>query len=633
MIGFFVFILLLFPFQIHTSPDCKTDKSISFRKIFFNLVTFRKYLQIHPDDVEILSNEEKTTERSATFQNIQPDINQNIQPNINQNIQKDSLSSLCDDMLLNICEYLDRSSLLSLRGCNKELVRGYTQVNNIKFMRSLRPRISFETQLLVEKRLASTFFDSFRSYLNSLTDKNCLEYLIENNIFIITLTNDQKAELDNVLMDLRRPNMNFETFLRTAILFYYYSDPLICWNIIEISIKSDILHLSDLSFLPAINHMIVFESSCEFGLVSLSKELLMFTEDFALDLFEGCVRCINKGEIKVFKNILNTALKLNYFDVEKLNLLLEISIKSIKIEFVEILFQTFPCLKFTSNDVIFWIIQSKNCPLLEVLLKHRGGIDLELINKEGLSPFDVCAKNNFWKGIRYMSHFYENTSIRIYSVALRFAISSRNYMSVKSLIHGINRNFGSFANSINKTSIIRFIVYALDTKNLNIIKFILNNSPKNVLNFESEEILLFKSEIFENHLSPVFKVIRDDFLEGFMCLLDRFGIELLDKRDHKGLTPLLMAASLGNVRFFRMINSLRPELIDQVDFKGNNSLHLAFSLTDPMPFINSVLDLNLDWDHFNEDQQSPIDILITHPSINSEDIVLLYNVYTMKFDK
>lgn len=631
MIRFFVFILLLFPFQIHTSPGSKADKSKSVRRRLYDLITFRKYIQIYPDDAENLSDEDKTIERSVT---VHKDSNRNIKRNTNQTIQLDILSSLCDEMLSNICDYLDRSSILSLRGCNKELLRGYTQVNNIKLMKQLRPRISFETQLLVEKRLASTFFASFSLYLSSLIDKICLEYLIENNIFIITLTNDQKAELDNVLVDLRKPSMNFETFLRTAILFYYYTDPLICWNIIEISIKSDILHLSDLSFLPAINHIIVFESSCEFGLVSLSKELLMFTEDFALDLFDGCVRCINKGEIKIFKNILNSALKLNnYFDVEKLNLLLEISIKSIKIDFVEILFQTFPCLKFTSTDVIFWIIKSKNCPLLEVLLKYRGGIDLELKNMEGLSPFDVCAKNNFWEGIRYMSRFYENPSIRVYSLALRFAISSRNYISVQALISGINRNFGSFANAINKTTIIGFIINAIDSKNLSIIKYILDNSPKNVLSFEGEDMLLFKSEIFENYLSPVFKVIRDDFLEGFMCLLDRFGIELLDKRDHKGLTPLLMAASLGNVRFFRMIHSLRPESIDQVDFEGNNSLHLAFSLTDPMSFINSVLDLNLDWNHFNEEHQSPIDILINHPSIKSEDIILVYNVYTMKFDK
>lgn len=320
--------------------------------------------------------------------------------------------------------------------------------------------------------------------------------------------------------------------------------------------------MSDLSFLPGINYIIVFESACELGLESLSNELLMRTEDFSLDLFDGCVRCINKGEAKIFKNILNTSMRLKYFDSEELNLLLETSIKSIKLEFVETLFQTFTFLKFTSTDVIFWIIKSKNCLLLEILLKHRGGIDLELTNKEGLSPFDVCARNNFCEGISYMSRVYEHPSIRVYSLALGFALSSKHYMSVQALIHGINRNFGSFPSAINKTSIIRFIINALNTKNLNIIKFILENSPKNVFNFEGEDMFQFRSEILENYLSPFFHVIRDNFLEGFMCLLDRFGLELLDRRDHKGLAPLLMAASLGNVRLFRMIYSIRPELVN-----------------------------------------------------------------------
>lgn len=131
-------------------------------------------------------------------------------------------------MLLNICDYLDRASLLSLRACNKDLLRGYTQVNNLKLMKHLKPRISFETQLLVEKRLVSTFFASFSSYLSSLIDQTCLAYLIENNIFIITLSTKQKTELDTVLVDLRKPKMNFEFFLRTAILFYYYADPMVC---------------------------------------------------------------------------------------------------------------------------------------------------------------------------------------------------------------------------------------------------------------------------------------------------------------------------------------------------------------------------------------------------------------------
>lgn len=285
------------------------------------------------------------------------------------------------------------------------------------------------------------------------------------------------------------------------------------------------------------------------------------------------------------------------------------------------------------TDIIFWIIKNKNYPLLEILLKYRGDVDFTILDEDGHSPFDISAQHDFWQGIDSMSHVYRYPSIKIYSQALVFAILNQNYLSLQSLIFEINRRFGSFSSALKKAIIIGLIMDALKTRNLSILKLILINSPRNILIIERDLAILLGSAVVEYFLNPVFRTVKDDFLEGFICLLDHFGPGLLDQRSQKGLTPFLMAASLGNTKIFRSIYSMRIESVEQTDYHGNNALHLALkSLSDPMSFIKEILDLNLDWDHLNEDNQSPVDLFINLNCISSEDSIMIYNVLSIKYE-
>jgi hypothetical protein len=469
-------VLIFFPAQILSTWKFSVSESIT--KRFFNLNYFRTSRQIHP----VFSNDE-----TINFDQVLS--------------RKDMLSNICDDLFMIICNYLDSASLLILRSCNKELLKGYTQVMNLRFMKQLQPRISFDPRLFEEKRLASTFLNSFNYYFINLIHQEYLYY----STLINTLSTGQKEELDVVIADLSRPSNNFENFLRLAILFYNYTDAIVFWNLIEASMKSDILHLSDLNFIPQINYKIAFESACDWGLQNLSKELLMRVEELSLDLVDGCVRCINNGEHIVLKNILKSVLKLNYFNPEMIKFLLETSIKKIELESVEILFQHFDFLRFMDTDIIFWIIKNKNYPLLEILLKYRGDVDFTILDEDEHSPFDISAQHDFWQGIDSMSHVYRYPSIKIYSQALVFAILNQNYLSLQSLIFEINRKFGSFSSALKKAIIIGLIMDALKTRNLSILKLILINSPRNILIIERDLAILLGSAVVEYFLNPLFR--------------------------------------------------------------------------------------------------------------------------------
>ena len=312
-------------------------------------------------------------------------------------------------------------------------------------------------------------------------------------------------------------------------------------------------------------------------------------------------------------------------------LILEEAVQTYHPEYLTNLFTVFPQLSHLPTESIFMAIIIRNLQVLKVIVNNRIQDDLFNINSDGLTPFDLAARKDFWQAIHIMARAFKKLLINIYTNAMRTSIMSNSLRTFTSLMTEIN-GIGPFNVAVSKMTIISFFINALDIGNLEIVKLLLFNSPSDILScVELEGPFGQFNDAKSTYFNPIFHAIKQDYLDGFLAFINYYGMEILNFRDNYSRTPLLMASICGNANIVRIIAALDSKLILHTDLRGNNALHIAIkNLDDPISFIKEVLFLDFDWDQENDLGESAVDILSELPNISLENLSVVYNKYIQK---
>lgn len=543
-------------------------------------------------------------------------------------ILKDWISEFHSDIMVRVIDFLDRSDQVNLRTCNKALRNKVASASNINFSKHFRPRISTGFEVLERNQLAGILLSPYIKRLTALFNRNYVLSKLQNVLNTYRLSaEDRLGELYEITLYLGSVS-DFESFIMMAVFYYNQVEPIFSWYLIEATVNAGLFEPSELCFLPNFSLRALFHVSCELGLLKLNQ-LLVKHHLKDLNVFKGILKSFKARRYHIYKMLVEVAKDKQLLTKESLHLIMEEATREPHSEYLRVLYRNFPQLTRHNSVCIFIAIQAKNIHTLQVILEHLGQSDLCICNEDGLNPFDLAAKINFWQGIHFMAGELQRPNVNLLTNSMRIAIMSSSTQSFNILMESINR-FGPFEIFLTKKIIIAFIICALDGKNLDIVQSLLNNSPGDLLwHKELGKIVDRISGEFLDEYNPIFHAIENDYTDGFMLFINHFGAQILNYTDFHGRTPFLMAAACGNSSIVELIASMDPDTLHQKDWDGNNGLHLAlFRLKDPIPFIKEVLDLNFDWDEKNNSADSALDLLIALPRINNEDLELIYSKYT-----
>ena len=325
-----------------------------------------------------------------------------------------------------------------------------------------------------------------------------------------------------------------------------------------------------------------------------------------LKLFEGILKSFQSRKYQIYEKLVLIAKDEQLLTDAHLHRIMEEAAQTYHSEFLRCIYENFPHLNYQHSNCIFIVIRIKNLQTLHVILEYRGKADLLICNGDGLTAFDLAARNDFWQGIQLMARTMGVPFCNIYTNAMRVAIVSDSTKSFTTLMEEIT-NHGPFYTFISKRLILKFIYYAFNIKNLEIAGSILKNSPIDIL-WHNEVLGAFDEVVMSLYLNPIFHTVQLGYLDGFLLLINFYGLKVLELRDNEHRTPILFAAHCGNSVFVKLIAALNTKQIDQKDANGNNVLHVALkSLPDPAPFIKDALGLDFDWDQQNNLGESAID--------------------------
>ena len=352
-------------------------------------------------------------------------------------------------------------------------------------------------------------------------------------------------------------------------------------------------------------------------------------ESFFLDsdiTFDKCVKFINDGYLDFFIFSIKNSFETNSIAEYQLILLLEHSINVNKPNFAKVLFEMFPKLAFLPTNVIFSAIRSRNIVALNLILENRKIIDMNNLDEIGFNPLEKAAMIDFVEGIQIMTltltELMEEREIELHRIiklisgSINVAITYKTLFSLKELF-GQLRKCGKIELLLSSKDFMQYINSAIIEKDTEILKLILDNTPKT----------LYKQPITSNlHNTLIEKFISSDFMEGFNLLLEHFGKDFIMQRDDFGRTPFLISAIYGNYGFALKIAAVDPEQIHSVDHHGNNAYHLVSGNKDSkksLEFVEKIIHLNINWGHLNNDRVVPIELFCDK---NAEKIDVYFNL-------
>lgn len=286
-----------------------------------------------------------------------------------------NLSEFCEDALTIILSYLDRKSSVKLRQCNKKLFERHLNIFNREFLQYFQPRIRTGLECFKVNRLISIHLMPFKDHLLSLLNPDFIKDKVSKSVIISTLSETEKKDLEEVAGFLNAVD-DFDAFLMIALYLTHQSDPIIFWRLLESCLRANIYNLQDFSYIPEFSVQGAFDAACELELKCLCGNLLLSSHVNELNLIKGCIKCMNKGHINMFTNILRLTVRGNLVSGILITSLLEYAVKSDNYQYISLLFSEYPQLDVIPSKAIFIAIDKHNTNSLGILISHRGLIDL-----------------------------------------------------------------------------------------------------------------------------------------------------------------------------------------------------------------------------------------------------------------
>lgn len=266
---------------------------------------------------------------------------------------------------------------------------------------------------------------------------------------------------------------------------------------------------------------------------------------------------------------------------------------------------------YAQYNSFFDAIVRNNVPLVEYMIKHRA--DVTMTNKDGLTPLHLVSDPNLAL-ILIKNGADINSKNRTGSTPLHWAISRNQVTIAKLLIE-----FGADPNSPDNygNTPLHLAVNSSEETILLLIRSGANvNAVNNIGSTPIIEALLQNNSSHSKYL----------LLAGAEDIKNNAGVspsilETLEKKDSikEGLVsgqidPLIKEIFIEN--YAQAIRLIRQNIaIDNKDVNGNTPLHWAFNKK--QRYISQLLlQKNADYQVFNYQDQSPIDVLLATKDTN-----------------
>ena len=341
-------------------------------------------------------------------------------------------------------------------------------------------------------------------------------------------------------------------------------------------------------------------------------------------LYADCQQLIENNNSRFFEK---TLLRLRPFisDTEILEFLAKVAEKD-QIEFVRVLFKTFPSFSAFPSDLFFKVVNKKDPKMLELFLKQgKSDTTRQLRDDYGMRPFEVVAEENFAQGLELMIDYWDDTKIFWLPRALDIAIMHESVDTIKAVIDKLTAEGKPLNLTLKKSSLLKLIVRSLEKKNIDILKLLVTSTSTDFLND------IHKSVVDHSRYNPIRAAIESDYIEGLELMVDHFGVDILKQIDNLGNSAFLLAANYLSSKVTLYIASKCPDQINSVNNEGNNALHLAFSHSFvPIDFLESLADFGIDWDQENSVGQAAIELMIDNENFSEDYITKIYENHIEK---
>lgn len=491
---------------------------------------------------------------------------------------------LFDDLFGEIVLCLDAASSLQLRTCNSSFLNGHICVTKNILKSHLQPKISSGYECLNDKPLAAFRLLPFLKDLRAIA-----------------------------LSEKRSKTNRFDEFISLAVSIFFNDYKRLGWHLIIETLPSGLLTIDHVEVLIDGNYKREFHNSIIYESVPLQKFLIRLFHEH-LDLENECLKCILSDRRKVFDVIIDSVRELNLMTESMFENLLVRSLGVYDFSYAEKLLETFPEFVGQTHPFIFCAVQYGNLPKLKLLLKYNSSEDIEnLKNEYGMNLLEFVAQTNFIDGVTEISRKHQNPNVNLYINSVQIAFKFGYYATIRTFIAEIDLIWG-FTSASQQNILNGFIINALDSKKTTIITWILRHWSLDRL---SDDFDYSKSPAT---IDPIQHAIKIDYLDGLLCILKGAKINDLLYRDQFGRSLFLMAAHHGSVNVAFHYAAKYPNLIQSFDNDGNNALHLViFNQKDPLPFIQRIAHLNVNWDHLNHNNRSPREIVSELSSIFTEN--------------
>ena len=448
------------------------------------------------------------------------------------------LLDLCDDALVSITEFLDPKSVLQLRLASKTLNLYFVLTNRNNLKRSLSPQIKTGFECLDNCTASAYYFCNLRTRLSHLLKLGQFE----------TCT-------------------DFLDFLNMSLHYYYNNDLIAFWELIEVSLKSHLLDYVKFNrkFPFEINYKV--KIACELNLLCFGKALVGYHAIKSEFLADGCIICITKGYITLFKLLATELSQRNPSSIsEHAQNILATATQLEKLNFVLLIFDLLPVSPRANSASLYIAISLKNLELTRVLMDRDLDFSVTLSNS-ALNFMEWAVKYDFIEAIRLLSNNRFGVNYFLCTTALKVAVYYKSHNALFFILQLLSVDNVPIDQIYSKDAIANLFMDCLTQNNTFALIMLLDVFSST----DIEDFKVFYENVNENNETIAYYCnilhfsIRIGNEDGFEVLVTHFETDSLKTISHLGENTYLLATKCGNNYMVNRIAEWCPELAHSND--------------------------------------------------------------------
>lgn len=230
------------------------------------------------------------------------------------------------------------------------------------------------------------------------------------------------------------------------------------------------------------------------------------------------------GDISEFEEKIEDKISRKIFSTEQIVEFLEYSAKYNRPLLIELLYWHYPILRSLKTQAVFKALEYSNHQALKALLTKSKSGNFDAVNENGLKPFEVAAIND--DDIRPLEIMKEYWGVGYWMPAALLASIRAGSMNCFIFLVDNLKGWLWLDDFIQKAIILEFINAVIIKKHTKMLEILLKSISRE---FEG----ITDSNLKDDH--PVFKAINNNYPDGVNCLVQRFGSDILEIKNSRGI--------------------------------------------------------------------------------------------------